>query len=388
MSMPSNSYKPDFWLAWRFALREMRGGLRGFYIFLGCIALGVAAIGGVNSVAQSITKSISSEGQKILGGDLSFSMVQREVSKDQKVFLEKQGKITKLVTMRGMARLPNGNDQALVEIKAVDDLYPHYGSLKFSRENTTQLLDNEIAAEQLLLDRLGLEVGDKLEIGSAIYTLKATIDHEPDKVGDNIGFGPRVMMSLEGLQKSELIKPGSLLRYHYKVKVETPSDDKISKIVSNAKNQFPEAGWRIRSRDNAAPALTSNVERFSQFLTLVGLTSLIVGGVGVANAARAFLETKRSVIASLKSLGAPGNFIFKLYLLQILTIAGFGITLGLLIAAAMPYAAQAALSEILPISDGSMFFPLCLIARYLVWHANSAHFFNLAACFISGNQSV
>ena len=86
--MSESRYKPDFFLAVRFALRELRGGLRGFYIFLGCIALGVAAIGGVNSVAQSITQGISAEGQAILGGDLSFSLVQRETNQAQQAFLE------------------------------------------------------------------------------------------------------------------------------------------------------------------------------------------------------------------------------------------------------------------------------------------------------------
>ena len=365
MSMRSANYTPDFALAWRFALRELRGGLRGFYIFLGCIALGVAAIGGVNSVAMSITNAITSEGQAILGGDLSFSLVQREANAEQLAFLQANGDITKQITMRGMARLPDSSDQTLVEIKAVDDVYPHYGELEFQGGANTVLQDDEIAAELLLLERLGLKAGDQLEIGSTLYTLKAIIENEPDKVGDNVGFGPRLMMSLGGLEKSGLIQPGSLLRYHYKLKLEAPDDAAIDAVVAGAKEQFPQAGWRIRSRSNAAPALARSVDRFSQFLTLVGLTSLIVGGVGVANATRAFLETKRPVIASMKSLGAPGKFIFSLYMMQILAIAGIGICLGLALATGMPYAARSALGGILPVSEGSLFFPAALLPGIL-----------------------
>ncbi|MEM7216054.1 MAG: ABC transporter permease [Pseudomonadota bacterium] len=358
--MPDNAFTPDIRLAVRFALRELRGGLRGFYIFLGCIALGVAAIGGVNSVAQSITNGIAAEGQAILGGDLSFSLVQREASDKQKAFLDSQGEVTKLVTMRGMARLPDGSDQTLVEVKAVDDVYPHYGSFRLSENTSTDLQENEVVAEALLLDRLGIKVGDRIEIGASLFTLKAVIENEPDKVGDNIGFGPRLMLSLEGLEKTGLIQPGSLLRYHYKLKVADPTVTRVSAISEQAKAEFPEAGWRIRSRDNAAPALARSVERFSQFLTLVGLTSLIVGGVGVANAARAFLETKRPVIASLKSLGAPGGFVFRLYMVQILIMAGIGILCGLLLAISMPYAARSALGGLLPVSQGTLFFPYAL----------------------------
>ena len=112
---------------------------------------------------------------------------------------------------------------------------------------------------------------------------------------------------------------------------------------------FPQAGWSIRTRSNAAPALSSNIERFSQFLTLVGLTALVVGGVGVANAVRAYLDGKRGVIATFKSLGASGGFVFTVYLVQILLIAGIGIAIGLVLGALMPFAASAALPSVIPV---------------------------------------
>lgn len=101
----------------------------------------------------------------------------------------------------------------------------------------------------------------------------------------------------------------------------------------------------MRTRSNAAPALASNIERFSQFLTLVGLTALVVGGVGVANAVRAYLDGKRGVIATFKSLGASGGFVFTVYLTQIIVIATIGIVIGLILAALMPFAAKAALAS-------------------------------------------
>ena len=115
-------------LALRFALRELRGGLRGFFIFLGCIALGVAAIGGVNSVAQSITSGIEKEGKAILGGDLVFSLVQREVSDEQAQFFDERGDVARQITMRAMVRLSDDSDQTLVELKAIDDSYPLFGN--------------------------------------------------------------------------------------------------------------------------------------------------------------------------------------------------------------------------------------------------------------------
>lgn len=338
----------------------MRGGLRGFYIFLGCIALGVAAISGVNGVARSVTAGISAEGQAILGGDLSFSLVQRETSSEQQTYLESVGEVTKLVTMRAISRLPDGSDQTLVELKAIDEVYPHYGAFTDTDGNAITLNEDEVVAEPVLFERFGVEPRTKIEIGKASFTLKAAIGREPDKVGDNIGFGPKLLMSIKGLEKTGLIQPGSLVRYHYKIKLNDTSAENVASVTVEAREKFPDAGWRIRSRDNAAPALTRSVERFSQFLTLVGLTSLVVGGVGVANATRAFLETKRSVIATLKSVGASGRFVFQVYFLQILLMATLGISIGLLLAYAMPYAARGALGSILPVSSGTLFFPLSL----------------------------
>jgi len=343
-------------LAWRFSLREMRGGLSGFLIFLTCIALGVAAIGGVNSVARSITTGVASEGQTLLGGDVRFELVHRQVTEAEAGFLGSFGPVAESANMRSMARLEDGSDQTLVEVKAVDGLYPLYGSLE-----TTPALDHEAlfgqrdgawgaAAPQLLFDRLAIAPGARVRLGGEMFELRAVIEAEPDLVSDGFGFAPRLMVSMDGLTASGLVQPGSLVEYAYKIRLPAGAGEGvIQDIRDRAAAEFPEAGWSIRSRTNAAPALSANIERFSQFLTLVGLTSLVVGGVGVANAVRAYLEGKRGVIATFKSLGASGSFVFTVYLVQILLIAAVGIVVGLVLAALLPFAASAALAGVLPV---------------------------------------
>jgi len=117
----------SFSLAFRFAMREMRGGLRGFVIFLACIALGVAAIGGVNSVARAITAGVVNEGQAILGGDMRFKLNQREASKTERAYLDNLGTVAASAAIRSMARKKDGSDQTLVQARAVDDLFPLFG---------------------------------------------------------------------------------------------------------------------------------------------------------------------------------------------------------------------------------------------------------------------
>ena len=351
-------------LAVRFSLREMRGGLTGFLIFLACIALGVAAIGGVNSVAQAITAGVADQGQTLLGGDLRFQLNQRDATPAERGFLGGLGAISHSTSMRSMARLVDGSDQSLVEAKAVDDAYPLYGALVTEPALPKEELFGErsavfgAAAPDLLFDRLNFRLGDRLKLGSATFELRARLVSEPDAVSEGFGFAPRLLVSTEGLAASGLIQPGSLVENAYKVRLPAgASEADLKQVQDRAAKDFPEAGWSIRTRSNAAPALSSNIERFSQFLTLVGLTALVVGGVGVANAVRAYLDGKRGVIATFKSLGASGGFVFAVYLVQILMIAGLGIVLGLGLGALMPFAASAALQSVIPVPAEGGFYP-------------------------------
>lgn len=355
-------------LALRFALREMRGGLRGFFVFLACIALGVAAIGGVNSVARSISAAVDSQGQEILGGEIRFRLTQREANDAEKAWIASLGTVSESASMRSMAQREDGSNQALVEVKAVDGAYPLYGSLVTDPPLDHETLFGErdgafgAVAPSLLLDRLGIRVGERVKLGRGLFEIRAVLVTEPDAVSESFGFAPRLMVSLDGLKAAGLIQPGSLFQYAYRVKLaEPPSGSNALKSLRNqASKLFPQAGWNVRTFENAAPSLSSNVERFSQFLTLVGLTALVVGGVGVANAVRAYLDSKRSVIATFKSLGASGNFVVLVYLLQIMLIALVGIAAGLALGAMMPFGAQAALQQLLPIPSEVGFYPRAL----------------------------
>ncbi|MGZ2382386.1 ABC transporter permease [Rhizobium brockwellii] len=360
---------PRVSLAFRLALRELRGGIRGFYIFLACIALGTGAIAAVNSVSQSITDTIASQGQELLAGDVRFELNNREATPEELGFLEGLGTVSVSTGLRSMARKPDGSDQALVEVKAVDDAYPLYG--KFVAEpdySLAALLSGQggtygAVAAPLLLDRLGLAVGDELLLGNVKLSITGTVKTEPDALSEGFGFAPRLLVSRRALQASGLIQTGSLVEHAYKIRL----DDKSAMlgIQARASKEFPSAGWAIRTSDRAAPSLTENITRFSQFLTLVGLTALIVGGVGVANAVRAFLDSKRTTIATFKCLGAPAQVVVLIYLFQIAIIALGGILIGLVIGALSPMLAAQFLAQFLPVSTAPTLYPGALLLATL-----------------------
>jgi len=360
---------PRVSLAFRLALRELRGGIRGFYIFLACIALGTGAIAAVNSVSQSITDTIASQGQELLAGDVRFELNNREATPEEMGFLQGLGTVSVSTGLRSMARKPDGSDQALVEVKAVDDAYPLYG--KFEAEPDyplAALLAGQggtygAVAAPLLLDRLGLAVGDELLLGNVKLSITGTVKTEPDALSEGFGFAPRLLVSRRALAASGLIQTGSLVEHAYKIRLEDKGA--MSGIQARASREFPSAGWAVRTSDRAAPSLTENITRFSQFLTLVGLTALIVGGVGVANAVRAFLDSKRTTIATFKCLGAPAAVVVLIYLFQIAIIALGGILIGLVIGALSPIFAAQFLAQFLPVSTAPTLYPGALLLATL-----------------------
>ncbi|MCE4222505.1 FtsX-like permease family protein [Methylobacterium sp. C25] len=341
-------------LTLRLALRELRGGLRGFTVFIACIAIGVAAIAGVTSVSSSLSDGLGREGRRILGGDLVYSLINREATPTETGILAQHGRVATVATLRAMAVAGDGS-AALVEMKAVDGNYPAVGSLLTDPQApAADLLATRdgtfgAVADPALLTRLGLKVGDRITIAGKPITIRATLVSEPDTISAGIGFGPRLIVSMEALRATGLGELGSLNKWSYRVQLPDATDAQLEAASHAIGKALPDAGWETRSRLNADPRFAKSVERFTQFLTLVGLTALIVGGVGVANAVSAFVERKRGSIATLKSVGAPGSQVVALYLLQVSLIAAFSIAIGLSIGAALPFLVDAVFHEQLPL---------------------------------------
>jgi putative ABC transport system permease protein len=253
-----------------FALRDFRGGLRGFAIFLAAIALGVAAITGVGSVSFSLKDGLAQQGRAILGGDVSFNVAQRELSASERDFLGRQGRLSPVALLRAMARRDDGA-AALVEIKAVDETYPSAG--KAVLDPALPLADAlagrdgayGVVADAALLGRLGLAIGNRLTIGGARFELRAVVVSEPDRLASGIRFGAPVLISRQALRATGLLEPGSLVRWHYRVVLpRTPaSDEQVAALTEAAQKRFPEAGWEIRTRNNISPQFSRNLDRFT-----------------------------------------------------------------------------------------------------------------------------
>ena len=385
-------------LVLRFSYRDLRGGLRGFGVFIASIALGVLAIAGVGSVAASLDDGIANAGQTILGGDLAFTLIQRQASDAERAFFASHGAVSAIATMRAMARTSDGQ-MALVELKAVDAAYPLFGTLATRPAMPLPALLGQkngafgAAVDPALLTRFNLKTGDRIAIGKATIELRAALLNEPDRLSGGIGFGPRVLISEAALQATGLVLPGSLVRWQYRLRLPAAqsSDSAVAAVEKLAQAAFPDAGWEIRTRDKASPQLQRSIARFGQFLTLVALTTLLVGGVGVANAVTSLLARKRDAIGTMKALGATGGTVFAVYCAEIVLVALFSSLVGAAIGAAVPFALSSWFGAVIPFPVAPSLHPFVLALSigyglltalaFALWPLGRAHDISAAMLF-------
>ncbi len=357
-------------LAFRLARRELRGGVRGLIIVLLCLALGVAVIAAVGTLRAAIDSGLAADGRALLGGDLEIDGGSQPLPDALRDWLRARGaRLSDVVQMRSMLVAASGERQ-LIDLKAVDAAWPLVGApvLSPAMPVAAALAQRDgqygLLAEQIVLDRLGLHPGDTVRLGNAKFRVGAVLLSEPDQVATPALLGPRVLIGAAALPQTGLVVPGSIVRYA--LRLTAPSPSAAAATAQALRTAFPDTGWRVRDPSNAAPGVTRFIDQTSQFLTLVGLTSLLVGGIGVANGVRAWLDARARTIATLRCLGASARTVFAVCLIQVLALAIVGIVLGLLVGTALPLLGMVFLKNLLPVPPvlGIYPGPLVLAAAY------------------------
>jgi len=266
-----------------------------------------------------------------------------------------RGVLTRWIDSRAMARptKPDGRP-TLVQMKAVEPGYPLYGAieLKGGGRLTDALArrDNIWGAvvEESALKRMNLVPGDRLRVGDVTVEVRGIIAREPDRgLNAFASLGPRLMIPFEAVAESGLVQPGSLLNWEYRLRLAPGVSDVAT--INALKSRFPDAGWRLRGLAEAGGGIRFWLDRLTQFIGLIGLASLLVGGVGVGNAISSFLAGRLRTIAIMKCLGAPERLVFSTYFIQLTALALLGILVGLAIGAALPFLAQSVIAEVLPV---------------------------------------
>ena len=339
--------------AFRLAARELRGGVRGFRVFLACLVLGVGAIAGIGSLGATVTAAIHQDARVLFGGDVSARLVHREASADERRFLDASGAVSEIALLRAMAVSLDGQRHTLIELKAVDGAYPLYGALTLTppQNLAAALAERDGAfgavAVPAAAERLGLQPGDRFKIGVATLELRAVAEPIPDAALSGLAFGPGIIVAAPALGPTGLLQPGALVTYEYRLKLPAGAD--AAAWVRKVREKFPDSGWEVRTANQASPMLQRFIDRIALFLGLVGITALLVGGIGIGSAVSYYLAGKTATIATLKSLGAPNRLIFAAYAVQIGVLTVAGIAAGLALGALVPLAAAPLVARLLPV---------------------------------------
>lgn len=362
------------------ARRELRGGVKGFWVFLACLALGVAAIAAIGIVRGGIESGLQREGASILGGDALIEFTYRFANDAERGWMEDTSlEVSETADFRSMLVSTN-EERALTQVKAVDNAYPLYGRVVLEPdmpiEDALTGADGRpgAAVDGILADRLGLSVGDTVKLGANEFLMTARLIRAPDDAGGGFSLGPPTIVHLDALEGSGLLTQGSLFESEYRLRLDPGAD--LDAAEAAAQTALLERGFQWRDRRNGAPGVTRFIERLSSFLVLVGLTGLAVGGVGIAAAVRAYLSEKVATIATLRTLGADGRVIFLSYLLQIAFLAVIGILLGLILGSAVPLAIAPILERNLPV-PANFGLSLAPLAQAALYGALSAALFTL-----------
>lgn len=336
-------------LALRLARRELRGGVRGLWGVVLCMALGVAVIAGVGGLRAAVDAGMENDGRRVLGGDLEMDSGADPLPDALRAWLEPHIRSSSEVAqMRSIVVAASGERQ-LVELKAVDAAWPLVGEpgIDPAQPLTAALAETDgrfgILLDPVVLSRLALRPGDTIKLGNAHFRVAGALTAEPDRIVTPSLFGARALISASALPATGLVLPGAMIRHALRVTTATPD------LGDRVRARFPGQGLRVRGPREAAAGVVRFIDQTGLFLTLVGLTSLLVGGIGVGNGVRAWLDARYRTIATLRCLGASAGTVFTVCLIQAMALAGLGLAFGLAVGAALPFAAARLLADILPV---------------------------------------
>ncbi|MBI4921568.1 MAG: FtsX-like permease family protein [Devosia nanyangense] len=344
----------------RVAMVDLRGDLRRFGILLACLALGTGTIAGVSSVGAALQGAILRDANTLLGGDIEASRPDRRATAEEMAYFQTLGRVAETEDSNSRAdAVDDSGNTAFLDILAVDDNYPLLGKVV-----SPQLSDGHKPSELLalrdgvygaivdpvLLDRLGVDMGGHFKVNGTEFEIRGLLTSVPDGAVRGFHLGLTAVMSIAAAEANPNTRPplpGLLTQHRYKIALS--EGDYTTAMPAVAAHFADDPSWKVRSPREAAGQLARFYDLFVRFLLIVGLSSLLVGGVGISNAVSADISERQRSIATLRSLGATGPRILVHFFTQIGVLSLIGIAIGLAIGATLTAAALPILGQILKV---------------------------------------
>jgi putative ABC transport system permease protein len=340
-------------MAWREGRASRRRGL----LLIAAVAIGVAALVAINSFTDNLGRSVRAEARALLGADLVVSSYQ-PFDEDTEAILQELrraaapppgARVARTITFGAMARVPDGGATRLVQVRAVDPGYPFYGTIETVPAGEWPRLEETggAVADPSLPIVLGIEVGDEFALGEATFTLRATVENFPGDVGVRSSLGPRVFIGRHRVDDTGLLEFGS--RAGYRAYLALPAAADPERLAERFRPRFGAKRVSLRTVEDNQRRLGNAMSRLGNYLGLVALVALLLGGLGVASAVHVFIKRRMDSVAVLRCLGARAGTVLAVYIVQAVTVGLLGSLAGAGLGAVVQLALPRVLGDILPV---------------------------------------
>ena len=327
-------------LAWQ----DLRASGRSLWIFVACLVLGVSLVTAGGGLYRQVADALRSDARLLFGGDAEVRS-NSPLPAEALAWMEQGATVSRLVELRTMLRAPDGRAQ-LIELQSADARYPLYGEVTLSTEQRLQeALQDGAALDATLAARLGLAVGDVVEVGDASLRVSAFITRQPDRSLRADWSGAPVLVSDAALTATGLVQPLSRVVYRYRVRTDTPSAEWRMAFAST----FPQVEAEIRTFDERNERMAEVLGQIGSGLLLIGFASLFIGGLGVFNSVQAYLQGKLASLATLRALGLRDGRLAFMVLVQILMLALLASLAGAVVGNLLAWMATWATAATLPL---------------------------------------
>lgn len=333
-------------LAWR----DLRRSGRSLWIFCACLVLGVSLVAAGGGLYRQVADALRSDARLLFGGDVEVQY-QQTLPPDVLAWMTRSATVSRMVEMRTMLRTPTGQSQ-LIELQSTDQQYPLYGDVTLA---PAAALDTALAQrgkdwgaaiDAALAQRLGLQPGDRIDIGDLNLEVRALITRQPDRSLRADWGGAPVLVADGALMATGLVQPLSRVDYRYRVRTDQPANAWRDSFVA----AFPALDAEVQSFDQRSERMAEVLAQIGSGLLLIGFSALFIGGLGVFNSVQAYLQGKLTTLATLRALGLRDAQLAAMVLLQIVMLAVLASAVGVLLGNALALAAAFVTAERLPMA--------------------------------------
>lgn len=339
-------------LHWTFIRRQLNATRNQSAVFVLCVALSMVTLVALRGFGDSVDHALTRDSRALIAGDVrvesNYALAPAVTAAVEGLVQTGEATAARTYEFYSVVRRPAEDASLLSNLKVVDPAYPLYGAVTLAsgRPLTDVLTPGHAVAEQALLDRLGVHVGDPLRVGETTLTIADVVLAEPDRPVNFFALGPRLLIGSADLDALQLVKPGSRVTYRWLLRATDPAAvDRIAAAISAA------ADPELVHVDTFRTAQTG-VERFFRnflfFLALVGIFTLLLAGIGIQSSLTAFLRERYTTIAIVKTLGATSRFVTANFYIVVLLLGGAGALLGVAVGFALQWVMPTLLSGFLP----------------------------------------